>query len=531
MTRILAILAVFIFLGAHLCEELAGQDKYGRDDFASEVVYHVIQRSFYDSDGDGHGDLAGLTSKLDYLQDLGVTTVLMLPIYPSIFYHNYFPTSFEGVDEEFGTLDDYRLLLEALHERGMKLIMDVEIHYVTDAHLWWDSYENPESEYSDYIIYNGPGNTEPESMIFGLTEMTSYTGEKQRTATANLMNENVKTYHTELFEYWIDPNGDGDFSDGVDGFRIDHMMDDLDKKGVIPNMFEDFWHPLLAGLHALNPDLIVIAEQADWTRFGETYFEEAGVDAAFAFQISWAIAENDKARIEEAVLQTMEHTPEGHHQIVFLNNHDTDRFASVVEGDPARLRSGAVLATLLYGVPSIYYGEEIGMRGMRKQYGAHDGNDIPVREAMEWYADAEGEGMAYWYRESGPWWDDSLIEPNDGISVEEQRGVESSLWSHYQSLLALRASKTALQTGKPRFVASDHDEVLAFVRESEESCVLVAVSLAANGATATLEDRELSEACRLDRMQPLSEWSSDGKPGDRITLAPGQVLVWESTAD
>jgi hypothetical protein len=229
MTRTLSLLSIGIVLS---CSRTVEQHQ-PHGSFASEVVYHVFQRSFYDSDGDQHGDLRGLTSKLDYLEDLGVTTVLMVPIYPSIYYHNYFPTTFEGVDQEYGSLDDYAQLVSALHERGMKLIMDMEIHYVTEQHAWWDSYGNPESEYSDYIIFNGAENTDPESMIFGLTEMTSYTGEKLKVATANMLDEKVKAYHTDLFTYWMDPNGDGDFSDGVDGFRIDHMMDDLDWKGVI----------------------------------------------------------------------------------------------------------------------------------------------------------------------------------------------------------------------------------------------------------------------------------------------------------
>jgi glycosidase len=271
-----------LIVTATICESPAQPHR----DFASEVVYHVVQRSFYDSDGDGDGDLTGLASKLDYLEDLGVTTVLMLPIYPSIYYHNYFPTDFEGVDDEFGTLEDYATLVQALHDRGMKLIMDVEIHYVTEAHPWWEAVGNPESEYSDYIIFNGPGNTEPESMIYGLTEYPSYTGEKLRVATTNLTHEKVKSYHTRLFKYWMDPNGDGNFSDGVDGFRIDHMMDDLDDKGILPNLFSDFWAPLLSELHAMNPALIVLAEQADWHLYGESYFNEAGIDAAFAFQLS-----------------------------------------------------------------------------------------------------------------------------------------------------------------------------------------------------------------------------------------------------
>jgi len=495
--------------------------------FSSDVVYHVFQRSFYDSDGDGNGDLAGLTARLDYLQDLGVTTVLMVPLYPSIYYHNYFAESYEGVDPEYGTLEDYARLVSALHERGMKLIMDVEFQYVTEQHEWWESYENPASEYSDYILYNGPGNTDPESMVYGLTEMPSYTGETLRVATANLMDEKVRAYHTDLLNYWIDPDGDGDFSDGVDGFRLDHMMDDLDWKGILPNMFADFWAPVFAELRAVNPDIIFLAEQADWTLYGDSYFEGGKVDAVFAFPIREAILASDKTAIETAVTETLRRTPDGKYQLLFLENHDTDRFASLVEDDPPRLRSGAALMTLLYGIPSLYYGQEIGMRGRHVEYGMHDGNAIPIREALEWYSGAEGPGMAYWYRDSGPWWDDSLIRSGDGISVEEQQRDPESLWSHYQSLLALRASRPALQTGRPHFVANDHDELLTFVRSSGDDCVLVAVSLSSTDVSGSLSVKGLPPQCAIDQMVAIPGWTSDAPPVEGISLGPGQVAVWE----
>ena len=524
MTRMLTLLGVSTVVSF---SNAAGQHS-DNNGFASDVVYHVFQRSFYDADGDQHGDLPGLTSKLDYLEDLGVTTVLMVPIYPSIYYHNYFPTTFEGVDEEYGSPEDYTQLVSALHQRGMKLIMDMEIHYVTEQHAWWNSYGNPESEFSDYIIYNGPGNTDPESMIFGLTEMTSYTGEKLKVATTNMLDEKVKSYHTDLFKYWMDPNGDGDFSDGGDGFRIDHMMDDLDWKSVIPNMFAEFWAPLFAELRELNPDIIILAEQADWTLYGDAYFEAGGVDAVFAFPIREAILSNEKALIEAEVRETLNRTPEGTYQLLFLENHDTDRYSSLVEDDPARLRSGAALVTLLYGVPSLYYGQEIGMRGRKAEYGWHDGNDILLREAFEWYAQADGQGMTYWYRDSGPWWEDSLIRSDDGVSVEEQRGDPSSLWSHYEALLSLRSSKSALRTGHPQFVENDHDELLTFVRLSGDSCVLVAVSLASAELTANLTDHGLRDVCRLDGMVEVPEWPAGGSLDEGITLVPGQVAVWDA---
>jgi alpha-amylase len=121
---------------------------------AQEVIYHVFQRSFFDSNGDGHGDLKGMEQKLDYLQDLGVTSILLTPLYQSEFYHNYFATDFEKIDAEYGTMDEYLSLVKEIHKRSMKIYQDVEMQYVTQDHVWYkESINNPASKYSKYVYY------------------------------------------------------------------------------------------------------------------------------------------------------------------------------------------------------------------------------------------------------------------------------------------------------------------------------------------------------------------------------------------
>jgi len=107
----------------------------------SEVIYHVFQRSFYDSNGDNIGDLNGLREKLGYLQDLGVTSIQLVPLYQSVFYHNYFSDNFYKIDSTFGTMQDYIALVKEIHRRGMKIYLDMETQYVTEDHPWYkDSY-------------------------------------------------------------------------------------------------------------------------------------------------------------------------------------------------------------------------------------------------------------------------------------------------------------------------------------------------------------------------------------------------------
>ena len=118
--------------------------------FNDEVFYQIFTRSMRDSDGDREGDLKGIEQSLPYLERLGVTSILLTPIYPSPFYHNYFASDFEGVDPEFGTIDDYRSLVRAIHARGMKIYLDEEFQYVAYDHPWFKSaLGNPASPYSN----------------------------------------------------------------------------------------------------------------------------------------------------------------------------------------------------------------------------------------------------------------------------------------------------------------------------------------------------------------------------------------------
>ncbi len=205
------LVAIWVLTSACLNREINAQT-IKSNSLEQQVFYHIFLRSFYDSTGDGHGDLNGLRQKLDYLQELGVTSVLITPLYYSDFYHNYFPIDFEKIDPEFGTKADYFALLKEMHRRGMKLYMDMEIHYVTEDHLWYkDAYQNPASQYSKYILYNGANNTNPESIIYNLTELKSYDGKIIKVCTTDLYNQNVRDYHYQLFKYWVDPNKDGIF--------------------------------------------------------------------------------------------------------------------------------------------------------------------------------------------------------------------------------------------------------------------------------------------------------------------------------
>ncbi|MFI5134569.1 MAG: alpha-amylase family glycosyl hydrolase [Chitinophagales bacterium] len=190
-----------------------------------EIICHVFLRSFYDSNGDMYGDFNGLREKLDYLQQLGVTSILLLPTCQSDFYHNYFSSDFEKLDPKYGTTDDWLNLLKEVHRRKMKIYLDMELQYVTEDHPWFrDSYNNPKSQYSHYILYKDSSNKETEPLIFGITSLEGYDGTKKNIAVVNLRNHDVQKYFFNVFSYWIDPNHDRKFDDSVDGFRCSQNL-------------------------------------------------------------------------------------------------------------------------------------------------------------------------------------------------------------------------------------------------------------------------------------------------------------------
>ncbi|HJW30322.1 MAG TPA: alpha-amylase family glycosyl hydrolase, partial [Saprospiraceae bacterium] len=352
--------------------------------------------------GDGNGDLKGLQSKLDYIKKLGATSILLSPIQSSIYYHNYFADDFEIIDPEFGTKQDFLDLVRDAHRHGLRLYMDMETQYVTDQHPWWkEGVDHPDSKYRNFLLYEDAAHHHPASIMYGEHAFTGYDGVSRQLATVNLRSPEVLDYNVKLFSDFVDPNHDGRFDDGVDGFRLDHAMDTLDGKKELGDLFARFWKPLVTRVKKVNPAITFIAEQANWLDYGTAYYTKAGVDHVFAFGIRFAMITMDKTEISKHIHETLAQTPPGKQQIVFLENHDVSRFASNMGGHKDAIKAGAAVEMLIGQVPSIYYGQELGMTGINRHFNDTDANDIPVREAFEWNASDSGPGMALWYKGTG----------------------------------------------------------------------------------------------------------------------------------
>jgi len=448
---------------------------------------------------------------------------LLTPLYPSEFYHNYFADDFYGMDPEFGTMEDYTFLVSEIHARGMKIYLDQEIQYVSGNHEWYTSSSgNPDSEFSDFVLYADEGNTTPIATLWGRTAFNVWPSQKQFIYTVNMHSPNVRAYFTDYLLYWMDPNGDGDFSDGADGYRIDHMMDDLDNAGALTDLFARFWSPIFEVLRARRPDIDIVAEQYDWG-YGDDFLTRGEADKVFGFPIWNATRALDAAGLAEAITETNRRITGSKDQYVFIENHDTGRFAGEGRNELAILKLGAAVNLLSGWTPIIYYGQEIGMTGDKAEgeraerlaASGDDARDIPLRQAFRWSDEIDADGHALWYRafpDAYPLADSN--QPGDGRSVAEQEQDPNSLLNYYRTLSELRLEYPALATGRTA-VMSQTDEVILLRRVTSEQSVWVGYNFSDEARTVPIpDDVDISETI-------LGERSADG-----LRFQPYGVGVW-----
>jgi len=222
-------------------------------------------------------------------------------------------------------------------------------------------------------------------------------------------------------------------------------------------------------------------------------------------------------------------TPPGKQQIVFIGNHDMDRFSSVMHENAGKNKIGAALSLLIGGIPSIYYGEEIGMVGTSSwdKYGMTDANGIPQREAFEWYKTVAGKGMSTWYKNTGPWWDSTNLKSNDGISLQEQKANPGSLWNFYRNIIALRENNEAFVSGTYQALQNNNDSIYSFLRSTNRQTVVVVINLSGSKQNVSINFGNAKGTGKKwkklfgDQAATISEGSAT------ISLPAYGIQVWE----
>ena len=265
----------FIFLLFFLLAAVPPASTAGSLD--DEIFYQIFPIAFRDSDGDSVGDFNGIADAVPYLQDLGVTAVWMNPVFLAWTYHGYQYVRHDSLNPKLGTEAEFIAMVEDLHDGGIKVLVDLVAYGVAEEHPFFqDAWGNPGSTYDLWFSFTNPSNTN----YFGFGG--GYTDWEGNAITHVFWNHNhlpVRQHLVDKLSYWLDPDGDQDFHDGIDGFRIDHLSvgwyDEAQWGYDV-----DLWDDISAGLRAVNPNVILIAEDSDWGNHHPEIFLH-GVDGVF----------------------------------------------------------------------------------------------------------------------------------------------------------------------------------------------------------------------------------------------------------
>lgn len=477
----------------------------------SEVVwYEVFVRSFQDSDGDGVGDLRGVTSRLPYLAELGIGGIWLMPIHPSPSYHGYDVSDYMGVNPEYGTLADLRELLARAHELGMRVIIDFVPNHSSDEHPWFRSSLAGDPEYVDYYVWHDGQAAPPpwrgtrggSAWHEAPTGGAHYLGLfSPRMPDLDHRNPEVVAEMKEVARFWL--------GQGVDGFRVDAIQHIIEsEEGRISNTEETYaWvADLAAFMREEAPHAFLVGET--WTELPAILrYHEAGLHMSFDYPL-WrtllaAIQARSAADLGDHLAQNERHYPAGAARGTFLSNHDQTRPAtllSFLRRDEARMKLAAGLLLTLPGTPFLYYGEEIGMPDGPGSF------DVEKRTPMRW-EEADDEGR-FGFSTAAPWTDPG--EPLPGVSVAAQRADERSVWHAYRRLIELRNASPALNRGDLTLLDGGDRALLAVARSADGQRRVVLANLSTREVEVELAALGLSSEDVAGELQPLLPASGEG---------------------
>lgn len=497
------------------------------------VVYQIYPRSFMDSNGDGIGDIPGIVSKLDYLENLGVDVIWLSPVYESPNDDNGYDISdYKKILDTFGMMEDWEELLDELHSRGMKLVMDLVVNHTSDEHAWFvEAKQSKENPYRDYYIWRpGKDGKEPTNWYsnFGGSawQYNEETGDyylhlfSKKQPDLNWENPTVREEVYNMMRWWLDK--------GVDGFRMD-VINFISK----PDTFEDGEpkpgkkyasgssqyrngpriHDYLHEMHQevlSKYDVMTVGEMPGVTpELARLYTDEAREELNMVFQFEhmgldsgpsgkWELKPLELRDLKENLTKWQEALEEVGWNSLYFNNHDQPRAVSRFGDDTHyRKETAKMLATLLHmmkGTPYVYQGEEIGMTNVPFD-SIEDYRDI---ETLNVYQELKEEGKSeeeimesihaksrdnartpmQWdasenagFTTGEPW---IKVNPNyKDINAEEAVADTDSIYHYYRTLISLRKHHDVIVDGKYALILEDHPEIYAYTRTLGEETLLV----------------------------------------------------------
>jgi maltose alpha-D-glucosyltransferase / alpha-amylase len=495
--------------------------------FKDAIIYEVPIRAFADSNADGIGDFQGLTEKLDYLQNLGVTAIWVLPFFPSPLRDDGYDTShYTTVNSIYGTLEDFKHLLEEAHKRGIRVIIELIVNHTSDQHAWFQRARRApkgSKERDFYVWSDTPEKYQDARIIFQDFETSNWAWDSVAKAyywhrfyshqpDLNYDNPAVREAILDVVDFWL--------AMGVDGLRMDAVPYLYEREGTnCENLSEThaFLKQLRKHVDEKFPNRMLLAEANQWPEDAVEYYangDECHMNFHFPLmpRLFMALHMEDSFPVSD-ILQQTPHIPNNCQWALFLRNHDEltlemvsdedrdymyrvyaqdtqarinlgirRRLAPLMGNNRRRIELMNALLLSLPGTPVLYYGDEIGM-GDNIYLGDRNG----VRTPMQWSGDRNaGFSRANPQRLYAP----PIVDPEyhyESVNVEAQRANPSSLWWWMKRLIAVRQRFQAFGRGTCEFLYPENRKVLAFVRTYQDEHILVVANLSRFVQTAELD--------------------------------------------
>lgn len=428
------------------------------------VTYEIFVQSFYDSNGDSIGDFNGVTQKLDYVKELGANAIWFMPIMPSPTYHKYDVTDYKAVHPDYGTMEDFKILLDEAHKRDIKIVIDLIINHTGSDHPWFlEAKSGRDNPYRNYYVW------------------------AQKDTIADFLNKKTITLDSDNIRQWHDPGQGEDFyygffwggmpdlnfdnpkvreeiydigrfwleEVGVDGFRLDAAKHIFPDDHPLDN--HEFWIEFRAEMEAIKPDVYLVGEVYDKKEVVAPYLP--GLPVLFNFDFHYTLLEalNKEdgmllAKKQKEIIDFYQGITPSFIDAIFSSNHDQPRLLNELGSDPAKYKQASLILMTMPGAPYLYYGEEIGMLGLKP--------DENIREPFLWDEKAKDVGRAQWME--AKYTTDATVTP-----LELQRKDPNSYFNHYKKLIQMRSSYPALAIGSLELPEMDLPKtVMAYFRLS-----------------------------------------------------------------
>ncbi len=538
--------------------------------YKDSIIYQLHVKSFYDSNGDGIGDFAGLTQKIDHIASLGATAIWLLPFFPSPRRDDgYDIADYGAVSPDYGTMEDFRAFVDAAHSRGIRVIIELVINHTSDQHPWFQRARNAPagSPERDFYVWSDTDQKFPETRIIFLdTEKSNWTWDPvagsyywhrfySHQPDLNFDNPQVLDELLTVMRFWLET--------GIDGFRLDAIPYLIEREGTnnenLPET-HDILKKIRAALDATHPGKVLLAEANQWPEDTSEYFGDGDeCNMAFHFPLMprmyMAIAKEDRFPITDIMRQTPE-IPENCQWAIFLRNHDeltlemvTDeerdylwsiyasdrrarinlgirrRLAPLMERDRRRVELMNGLLLSMPGTPVLYYGDEIGM-GDNIYLGDRDG----VRTPMQWSNDRNGG-----FSRADP---ARLVLPPvmdplygfEALNVEAQSVDNHSLLNWTRRMLALRGKHPAFGRGSLRFLTPGNRKILAYLREYQGETVLCVANLSRLPQAVELDLSEFKGRVPIE-LTGMSPFPPIGELTYLLTLPPFSFYWFQLVAE